>query len=107
MTTVNDSNFIDGCKYFAGIYLTIRKRLNSPFNLHNTIYTMDNIQYGIQLLKSDSRAKNKPVIAAIKLANVKIIKSNNAYKAEIRAWFRAVYPKFVYPEPKKIRYRSH
>ena len=57
---------------------------------------MDDYHYGIKELKAASRRINKPVVARIKAENMAIINRNQEYKAELRNWFRSVYPRYDY-----------
>ena len=92
-----DANYIVQCKSKGEFY----KCQHRWFTHENTIVngkplTPEDVQYGIKLLKADIKAKNKPIVAAIKKANRAIIARNEAYKAELRCWFRKTYPDFKY-----------
>ncbi len=92
-----EANYIEQCKSKGEFYQCQHRW----FTHENTIVndkplTPEDVQYGIKLLKADIKAKNKPIVAAIKKANRAIIARNEAYKGELRCWFRKTYPDFKY-----------
>ncbi len=92
-----DANYIEQCKSKGDFY----KCQHRWYTHENTIVngkplTPEDVQYGIKLLRADIKAKNRPIVAAIKKANRAIIARNDTYREELRCWFRKTCPDFKY-----------